>query len=258
MSILQRVGAIDEGKNIVSFIKDNNVQINLKSEGVSYAHSNIVINEVSGKKYIYGNLSIDLNESLNDDNLLQAIIHETQHFRHHINGFGNPPFFPNLVDHCLIRRVQEADAQAVTTDISYKLFLKGDVGPFQELLKTEYAPMCEAYKAAVALNQQNLYNGIAQRYAFDKWFENKFMRDFYDYDTVNSQTPILQSILSNNKKSIISAGALDYQWLAGVGDMGSINYLQLDGFLPLSAETYKKGITSNLNLLNNGPVSNEP
>jgi hypothetical protein len=257
-SILKRIEAVDEGKIIIDFIRDNQVQINLRSEGIPFAQSNIAINEVNGKNYIYGPLVIDLNETLDDNNLLQAIIHETQHLRHHLNGFGNPPFLPNLDDHCLIRRVQEADAQAVTTDIAYKLMLQGDDGPFNALLNTEYAEMCKAYQGAVSLSNQNLQNGIAKRYAFDKWFQHKYMCQYYDRDTVNIQTPLLNAILLNNKNSSIIAAALDHKWLEGLGGINSINYLQLDGFMPLSSEKYKKDIVSNLNNLNNGIASNEP
>ena len=84
------------------------------------------------------------------------------------------------------------------------------------------------------------------------------MCQYYDRDTVNIQTPLLNSILLNNKNSSIIAASIDHQWLEGLGGINSINYLQLDGFMPLSSEKYKKDIVSNLNNLNNGIASNEP
>ncbi len=247
-NILNRLSAIPEGREFVDFLKANDIAVKIEKDTVAYAAGKVSIREIENKSYIYGDCSIHLNEDLNDDNLLQALIHETQHMRQHLSGLGNPDFWPSDEDHCLLRRVQEADAQATTTRITYLLKSSGDTGPWHEIKKTIFAPMADAFETACQSAPHALHDGRAQRAAFDAWFKNDATLRFYDRDTVQNQVTFLRSCLWNSPNHTIRSGKLTTKWLERIGGLSQTNYMNLPDQPPVTKEKYRRNICKNISI----------
>lgn len=248
-SIFQRLSTVPEGKQIVDFLKTNGIAIVFKSKGVNFAASNVIISRVKNGHIHYGNCSIMLNENLNDDNLLQSLVHEAQHMRHHLAGLGNPDFWPDSEEeHCLLRRIQEADAQATATYITYILKQQGDSGPYNEVLQTDYAPMCHAFEAACKNTPDALHNGTATRAAFDKWFDSEYQTRFYDRDTVLNHIPFLKGQLWAYPDHGLKEKALTEEWIVKIGALAPVNYMTLPGHPSVISGKYRNRIEANLRL----------
>src|SRR5690606_17600925 len=127
--ILARLAAVSEGYDMVTFLNEKKIGICFEQNVHSEAASSLTIDRLENGKYIYAGAEIILNESLHDDNIAQALVHEAQHMRHHMNDLGNPAMLLSLEDHKLFRAIQEADAQTTAIDVTFKLKLAGDGGP---------------------------------------------------------------------------------------------------------------------------------
>ncbi len=225
--LLDRLSAVDEGKEIVRFFQEKNVHITFVQGCVAPAISNFVIERIENGKHIYSRFDIFLDPELDDSNLIQAIVHEAQHIRHHAAGLGNPPFLVSRSKHRLIRRVQEADAQAAATLVTYKLKLSGDDGPFHAAAKAGYACMNIAFEKAVHHDPNSLKNGQARRAAFNAWPQNRERVAHYDGNTDKIQSAVLRALLRKNLgHGFRRAGAEDIKrFIIAIGALSDDNYM---------------------------------
>lgn len=253
-NIFNQLAVIDEGQQVLDFLSQNAVDVVFDRNNPQYAAGNFTVTGIKGSRFLYGSCFIDCNSTLNDHNLLQAVIHESQHIKHHLNDLGNPGFWPSDEDHCLIRRVQEADAQATTTKIVYLLKEAGYPGPYQEVMNTIYAPLCDAFAAACQADPQALHNGAAKRAAFDCWFDNDGNIQHYDRNTVLHQKPFLQARLYENPHHTIRSGGIREKWLKKIGALSCVNYMDLPGYPKITSSCYRRNIKENIALFPPAPV----
>ncbi|MBL1147331.1 MAG: hypothetical protein HND56_09325 [Pseudomonadota bacterium] len=227
--ILARLAAVSEGYDMVTFLNDHKIEICFEKDALFEAASSLTIDRIENGKYIYVGTKIILNESLHDDNIAQALVHEAQHMRHHMNDLGNPDMLLSLEDHQLFRAVQEADAQAAAIDVTFKLKLAGDAGPYEKTAAVGYEEMCRAYEAAYEADPQSIYDGRAKRAAFDAWFTKPSRVAHYDHDTENLHEKIIENLCAKSKEHGLSAGALENDWVERIGGLSDVNYLHLPG-----------------------------
>ncbi|MCB9991170.1 MAG: hypothetical protein H6867_07290 [Rhodospirillales bacterium] len=247
-AIFNRLSQIDEGRAIVDFIHDNNIKVQFNSQDVGFAQNVVIVHEIKDTAFICSDHSVHFNTKLNDDNIIQALAHEAQHLMHHINHLGNPDFWPSDEDHCLIRRVQEADAQRMATRISCLLKRIGDDGPYREVQKTEFAHMLNPFEATAEEDEAALYDGRADRAAFDSWFTNNANLRFYDRDAVTNQVSFLKKIIWDSPNHTIRPGTLTEEWLHRIGDLSPVNYMTLPGTPSVLSEHYRRNIAKNIQL----------
>lgn len=227
--ILARLASVSEGYDMVTFLNDKKIAICFEKDAQSEAASALTIDRIENGKYIYVAAKIILNSSLHDDNIAQALVHEAQHMRHHINDLGNPAMLLSLEDHQLFRAVQEADAQATAIDVTFKLKLAGDAGPYEKTAEIGYDDMCRAYEAAYDADPQSIYDGRAKRAAFDAWFTKASRVAHYDRDTENLHEKVIENLCAKSKDHGLSAGALEQDWVKRIGALSDVNYLNLPG-----------------------------
>jgi len=227
--ILARLASVSEGYDMVTFLNDKKIEICFEKDALFEAASSLTIDRIEDGKYIYVATKIILNESLHDDNIAQALIHEAQHMRHHLNDLGNPDLLLSLEDHQLFRAIQEADAQATAIDVTFKLKLAGDTGPYEKTAEIGYDEMCRAYEAAYEADPQSICDGRAKRAAFDAWFGKPSRVAHYDYDTENLHEKVIENLCRTSKTHGLSAGALEQDWVERIGALSDVNYLNLPG-----------------------------
>ncbi len=75
---------------VLTFINHNNVRIELSDNPIHLAASGLVINNIKDGVWEYDKPAIFLKRSLNDDNLLQAIVHEVGHLNQHLCKVSSP------------------------------------------------------------------------------------------------------------------------------------------------------------------------
>ncbi|MCC7037568.1 MAG: hypothetical protein IT560_09725 [Alphaproteobacteria bacterium] len=129
-AIKARIAGVPEGDSVVTFLNQNNVTIELLDDPVNWAASTLTITTVRDGEYFYQNPKILLKRGLTDDNLLQAIVHETGHLNQHLSKVGNPDRILSEKEYILFYRAAEADAQALCTEVTWALKQQGDAGPW--------------------------------------------------------------------------------------------------------------------------------
>lgn len=241
--IYKRLMAIPEGKAVVDFIKDNDIEVKIDDQHAGNAGSLFTIKSIKNATYEYGQNGIVLSAHSSDDVLLQALAHETQHMRHHAAGVGNPQVDPPLSDHCWLRRVQEADAQAACIDLCYRLKQAGDDGPWQATQDIGYKQSAAAFEKAVKDDPKSLDDGHARRAAFDAWFTEPGMKDYYDADTIRTQIPFFNLLKKNNPGHGLKNLPLGAGWLQKIGDVSPVNHLKLKDAKSLRDPIYTKGFS---------------
>lgn len=225
--IMQRLAQIADGHDIVDFLYENDIEIAFDDDALFHASSLVSIERLENGQFIYQGAKIIINTDIDDDNALQAVVHETQHLRHHFNELGNPKNILSLEDHKLLRALQEADAQATAIDVTYKMkVLHGDDAPFQSTCDVGYAEMGRAYERAYQKDPEAMHNGEAKRKAFEAWFENKDRIAHYNRDTEEVHEPFLQSLYEKYPEHGMKKGKLTNAWLKALGALSSQNYLQ--------------------------------
>jgi hypothetical protein len=187
--LLARLETVPEGKAVVDFIRDNKVEIQLKKEPANWAASTLTITGITEGQYSYKKPVIILKKSLSDDNLLQAIVHESQHLKQHLSGVGNPDRVLDEKEYILFYRASEADAQALCTHVTWKLKEAGDTGPWEAAKFVGYGDICDAYEKAVTDGADDTK---ALRTAFDAWFDKPERLAGYNKSTVDSMIPFLK------------------------------------------------------------------
>lgn len=227
-SILDRLSKVPEGREVVDFLKNHAVKIDLQDDPVNWAASTLTITDVVGGVYSYKDPVIILKESLSDDNLLQAIVHESQHLRQHLSGAGNPDRVLSREEYILFYRASEADAQAACTFVTWKLKEAGDAGPWKMAGEVGYSDICNAFEKLAANDPQSLDDGRAQRAAFDAWFDNTGRLADYNKATVDAMIPFLEKGREIFKKHGMPEGKLDESWLKKLGAVSPTVYLLQD------------------------------
>jgi len=187
--LLARLETVPEGKAVVDFIRANKVDIQLKKDPANWAASTLTITGIKDGLYSYKDPVIILKKSLTDDNLLQAIVHESQHLKQHLSGVGNPDRILSEKEYILFYRASEADAQALCTHVTWKLKEAGDAGPWEAAKFVGYGDICDAYEKAVT---DGADDAKALRAAFDAWFDNPARLAGYNKSTAESMIPFLK------------------------------------------------------------------
>jgi hypothetical protein len=212
--ILNRLSKIPEGREVVSFLKNNAVRVELEDDPVNWAASTLTITGLKDGVYSYKDPVIILKKDLSDDNLLQAIVHESQHLRHHLSGIGNPDRILSKEQYILFYRAAEADAQAACTRVTWKLKEIGDAGPWKEAGLVGYKDICVAFEKTVKDDKSSLEDGRAMRAAFDTWFDNPPRLAGYNKATVDYMIPFLDEGRKNVFKDTgMKQAPLDDNWL---------------------------------------------
>ncbi len=233
-------------------MRDNQIDIILTPDPqkTKFATGIITIERVENGIWHYKNPHILLNETLPDGNLLQALPHEAQHIRHHLVQAGNPDFRHNDNDHCLLRRIQEADAQTESVWLAYLLKQAGDPEPWQATLQTVFAPMSEAFEKTCHDRPLSLYTGVARRAAFDTWFTIPHNRAFYDENTLTVQHNYVEHAAKANPAHGLNKTSLSAHMIDRIGKLSGINYLALKRYPAITDDFYRQDIAANIEKLN--------
>ena len=222
---MSRLANLPEGQRILSSLSQNNVNVELDTTYPGSATCLATIAEVRSGRYAYKSLSQKFGD-LPDGNLVQAMIHETEHIDQHAAGILIPPALLNEEDHMLWQRILEADAQAEATHVSFLMHLRGDKTPFIAVHGVGYTDMAQAYENAYARDQGAICNGTAKRAAFDAWFSNDFRVAAYDRDTQKHLIPYINDLLQKNPDHGLPSGTLKKEWVQTMGCLaGCANYL---------------------------------
>ena len=227
-TILDRLSKVPEGREVVDFLKNNAVKIDLQDDPVNWAASTLTITDVVNGAYAYKDPVIILKESLSDDNLLQAIVHESQHLRQHLSGVGNPDRILSRDEYILFYRASEADAQAACTFVTWKLKESGDAGPWKMAGEVGYQDICDAFEKIAVEDPASLDDGRAQREAFDAWFDNTGRLANYNKATVDSMIPFLEKGREIFKNHGMAEGRLAESWLQKLNAASPASYLLQD------------------------------
>jgi hypothetical protein len=244
-NFLARLSAIPEGAEIVNMLKERGVALCFDTEREVGAYTNIVFGHTNGRNITYQKFEIFLCDKSDDDMALQALIHESQHVRHHANGLGNPEFERTLEQECLLRRFQEADAQVKATETCWLLKQAGDPGPFKAAENSIYADMCAAYEAAITASGDRI---AARRAAFDAWFDDDRL-SFYDYNTLLNNAGAVACLTKDLAPAEEQAAAA--QLAAVIRNIGALppggaNYLNMPGGCAMDTPAYARAIAENL------------
>jgi hypothetical protein len=210
--ILDRLSKVPEGREIVDFLTTHDVKIELQDDPVNWAASTLTITGIRDGVYSYKDPLIILKKDLSDDNMLQALVHESQHLRQHLSGIGNPDHILTKEQYILFYRASEADAQAACTLVAWKLKQQGDEGPWKEAGRVGYKDICEAFEKAVTEDPPSLDDGRAKRAAFDAWFDNPARLTGYNKATVDSMIPFLQAGRDIFSDHNMTQAPLDARW----------------------------------------------
>lgn len=233
--LFDRLSKVPEGEDIVTFLKFNNVKIELWPNPYNWAASTLTITSIKDGVYHYKDPVIILREDLSDENLLQAIVHETGHINQHLSGIGNPDRVLTEREYILFYRAAEAAAQALATEITWKLKQAGDDGPWEATKFVGYHDICDAYEKAVTTDPSSATDGRARRAAFDAWFDNAERLATYNRSTVEGMIPSLANGRDNIFKDHgLVEKPLDNTWVQKLDDaMGPPSSLQLSGLRDL-------------------------
>ncbi len=242
--ILERLSAVPDGQGIVTFIRENNVRIDLTDNPIHFAASSLIINTIKDGVYEYEKPVIFLKRGLHDDNLLQAIVHEVGHLNQHLAKVGNPDRILTEKEYILFYRAAEADAQALATEVTWALKAAGDGGPWDETCKVGYKDICDAYEMMVTADPSSIGNGTAKRIAFDTWFSNQDRVAGYNKATVEDMIPWLERIRNVFKNSNMTQKPLDNAWLDKLDSVSPKSYLRDPGNRSLLQDEFYSGDTA--------------
>lgn len=233
--IFDRLSQVPEGEEIVAFLKANKVDIQLLENPYNWAASMLTITAIKDGVYEYKDPVIILKEDLSDENLLQAIIHEAEHLYQHLSGVGNPDRVLTEREYILFYRASEAAAQALTTEVAWKLKQAGDDGPWEAAKFVGYHDICDAYEKIATRDPAAIDDGRGRRVAFDAWFDNAQRLASYNKSTVEGMIPALANGRDNIFKDHgLVEKPLDSSWVLKLNNAaGGKSYLFLSGFRDL-------------------------
>lgn len=238
-NIMTRLSKVPEGAAVVKFLKDNAVKIELYDDPYNWAASTATITAIKDGVYSYKDPMIILKKGLTDDNLVQAIVHETGHLMQHYAGVGNPDRILSTEQYILFYRAAEAHAQALTTAVAWAMKETGDTGPWEAAKFVGYGDITDAYEKAVTEDPAALKNGHALRVAFDAWFGKPERLAGYNAATVDNMIPFLEKGRKEIfKESGLVEKALDATWPQKLDGCDCGKYLHLEGFKDLLTDPW--------------------
>ncbi|MDI1228875.1 MAG: hypothetical protein PSY14_14440 [bacterium] len=242
--IMARLSKVPDGEAIVTFIRHNNVRIELSDNPIHLAASGLIIKNIKDGVWEYDKPAIFLKRSLNDDNLLQAIVHEVGHLNQHLSKVGNPDRILSETETILFYRAAEADAQALATEVTWALKMAGDGKPWNETCKVGYKDICDAYQAKVTSDPASIGDGSAKRVAFDTWFGNRARVAGYNESSVNDMIPWLNRVRGVFKNSNMQEKPLDAGWVSRLDSVSPKPYLNTAGARSLLTDALYRGDTA--------------
>lgn len=237
-NILDRLSKVPEGREVVDFLNKHGVKIDLQDAPDNWAASTLTITDVVDGVYSYKDPIIILKMDLSDDNLLQAIVHESQHLRQHLSGIGNPDRILSQDEYILFYRAAEADAQTACTFVTWQLKESGDAGPWKMAGEVGYQDICDAFKKIATEDPSSLNNGRAQRTAFDAWFENPARLASYNRATADFMIPFLEKGREIFKNHGMAEGRLDESWPKKLNAASPAPYLLQDDSRDLLSDAH--------------------
>ncbi len=181
---------------------------------------------------------------MNDDNLLQAIVHEVGHLNQHMSNVGNPDRILTEKEYILFYRAAEADAQALATEVTWAMKAAGDTGPWNETCKVGYKDICDAYEMLATADPSSINSGAAKRIAFDTWFTNPDRIAGYNKSTVEDMIPWLEHIRNFFKNSNMTQKPLDEAWVNKLDSVSPKSYLRDSSNRSLLHDEFYGGDTS--------------
>lgn len=236
--IKQRMAKVTDGDSVVKFLEMNDVKIELLDNPVNWAASTLTITSLRDGQYYYENPRILLKRDLTDDNLLQAIVHETGHLNQHLSKVGNPDRILSEKEYILFYRAAEADAQALCTEVTWALKQQGDAGPWDAACNAGYKDICDAYEAMVTADPSSIENGTAKRIAFDTWFAKPERLAGYNKATVDNMIPFLARGREIFKNHNMVEKPLDISWVEKLDGAAATSYLLEPGNRSLLRDPY--------------------
>ncbi|MDF3025684.1 MAG: hypothetical protein K0R10_3045 [Alphaproteobacteria bacterium] len=236
--IKTRIASVMEGESVVTFLEMNNVKIELLSDPINWAASTLTITTVRDGEYFYKDPKILLKRDLTDDNLLQAIVHETGHLNQHLSKVGNPDRILSEREYILFYRAAEADAQALCTEVTWALKQAGDAGPWNAACNAGYKDICDAYEMMVTADPSSIENGTAKRIAFDTWFSKPERLAGYNEATADNMIPFLAKGREIFKNHNMVEKPLDNTWVEKLDSASAKSYLLEVGNRSLLRDPY--------------------
>jgi hypothetical protein len=237
-ALLARLDSVPEGEAIAAFLRMNNVKIDLQDDPLNWAASTLTITHVREGVYYYKDPTIILKKDLLDDNLLQAIVHETGHLNQHLSRVGNPDRILSEAEYILFYRAAEADAQALCTAVTWALKQAGDPGPWEAARRAGYRDVCDAYEKAATEDPAAVQDGRAKRAAFDAWFGDEERLAGYNRATAEGMIPFLAEGRKIFASHGMKDGRLDRSWLEKLDGCGTPSYLFLTEGRDILADPY--------------------
>ena len=170
--------------------------------------------------YLSGLRLIGLNPALTQGQKLAFLAHELAHMPQHPAYSDNRSFPPD--DLFLLRRVREAAAEAVATQIAWEMKTRG----FSQAWTAKYADrfygdIARAYLENIDPTTAEGSPVVALRSAFDRWFAAPNRVDLYDRMTLDH----LQRISGDAMGLVPPRRALSHDFLLGIAYIRHFNYL---------------------------------
>ncbi len=239
---LADIGSVPEGKELVAaatHVPEINLNPDPRCSG-GYISTTLDINGADIRQI---SREISLAGVVTSGTLVATLIHELQHQRQLENkvlrSYSDKIASP--IEHLWYTRVTEADAEATTADILWKMKEAGKPGHWNEMKNsgTWMAEVAKAYEKKVKEEPDAVATGSAKRAAFDAWFTAAGGRVQLAYNTQGMLSAPSDRNVAEMHKLGRPFGHLTVADLEKVGDIGPVNYLKLPGALPLDSMQYR-------------------
>ncbi len=242
---LDTLAAVPEGQELVDSFRARNLPVDLAADPLHRGGQLDSLNGVTNDRISAEISRMKLQGYSTDGMLIVQMAHELQHLRQGQAGLRSP-FQGQLRspdDAIRYERIMEADAQATTTEIAWKLRQAGKPAAWTSLMEGSVMPpgIAQAYEKAATEDPASLIDGRAKRAAFDAWFTAKPAAGRATTDINNDQA--LRNYPSPGQlKELAEAGArpapLTNDELKKFGALSGVNYLDIPGGRPLDDPYY--------------------
>lgn len=244
--VLADLETIPEGKALVDMARATDSRLLLDAAlaahgGKHHHHTNIGEGELAQSP---GDITVSA--FMPHGSLTHVLTHELQHRRQLLSGVLVPfhEKIPSPMEAIWYNRLIEADAEATTADIAYKLKEAGRPAAWDAMLQAPFTGAAKAYEAAVAKNSGAAEDGTAKRAAFDAWFERASPRGIMPSQIYNAQG--LSSFIGLHQLQQMADAGRPFEPLTpddlkklGAPDKNGVNYLDLPGHPPLTDPYYR-------------------
>lgn len=185
--------------------------------------------------YFAGSRVVGVGAGLSEGARIAFLAHELAHVPQHPR-YSDNRYFPAR-DLILLRRMREAAAEAIATRIAWELRARGYAGAWREKRATHYADMTRAFARAI---ERGAGEDEATRAAFDRWFAARWRRNVYDGMTIDH----LERIASDSTGLVTPRRALSHDFLLGIGQIGTRNFLAATGGPSLTGPPYATDVSA--------------